>query len=107
MQIDDSYHGREVSLQVGDTLAITLSENLSTGFRWTIPPELRPRFGNVLRESEEKAQGEAAPPGKPGSRTLLFEAVAAGTGELELHYRRPWETGAAPARTFQLRVQVR
>ena len=102
ISVDESSNGREVVLQTGQALKITLNENASTGFRWMIvgKPE-------VLRESkEETAEGPKCPPGKGGVRTFYFEVVRFGSGELELEYRRNWENAAKPARTFKILVRV-
>ncbi len=46
-------------------------------------------------------------PGCAETTTFRFEAVAPGEGTLRLEYRRPWETGVPPARTFEILVRVR
>jgi inhibitor of cysteine peptidase len=107
IQVDDTFHGREVALQVGQTLKVSLSENASTGHQWSIPPELKSKLTPVLREREETVEAPDGPPGKPGVRHLYFEAVAAGTANLEIHYRRSWERNSSPARKFKLRVVVK
>jgi len=104
---DDSFNGRQVELRTGETLAVTLSENASTGFRWTIPPEVARKFEKVLREKETSVEGTPNPPGSRGVRHFYFEVLEPGTADLELQYRRPWETGKAPARKFKLHVDVR
>ena len=107
VQVDDSFNGREVSLQVGDTLEVSLAENASTGFRWSVPPDLKHKFDKVISEREQSVEGANGPPGKAGVRHLYFEAIGTGTGELELHYRRPWESKAPPVGKFRLRVRAR
>lgn len=106
IQVDDTFHGREVALQVGETLKVSLSENASTGYQWSIPPELKRKLTPVLREREETVEAPDGPPGRPGVRHLYFEAAAAGTADLEIHYRRSWESNTPPARKFNLRVLV-
>ena len=101
VQADDSFNGRQVELNVGETLELSLSENASTGFRWMVPPESAHKFEKQL------AEGAGGPPGKPGIRHFYFEALEPGTVELELDYRRPWEAGKPPARKFKLRVRIR
>ena len=107
MRVDESFDGREVVLQVGETLEIRLAENASTGYRWSVPPKLKRKFDRTLREREQTVEGAGKPVGSPGVRYLYFEAIGTGTAELELHYRRPWESDAPPARRFRLRVRVR
>jgi inhibitor of cysteine peptidase len=106
MKADDSFNGRQVELRSGETLELTLSENASTGYRWTIPPESVRKFDKILHERAQAAEGAGAPPGKPGTRKFYFEAVEPGAVELELDYRRPWEVAKTPARKFKLRIRV-
>jgi predicted secreted protein len=106
IQVDDTFDGREVALQAGETLEVSLSENASTGYQWSIPPEVKRKLTPVLREREETVEAPGGPPGRPGVRHLYFEAVAAGTADLEIHYRRSWESNKQPARKFRLRVLV-
>lgn len=107
IQVDDTFNGREMVLQVGQTLKVSLSENASTGHQWSIPPDVKDRLIPILREREETVEAPDGPPGKPGVRHLYFEAVAAGTADLEIHYRRSWERNSSPARKFKLRLVVK
>ena len=100
--VDESWNGREVVLQRGETLKVSLKENASTGFQWTIRA-----LPDVLRESEESVEAPKGPPGRGGVRHLYFEAARPGVGELELEYRRSWEHAPRPARVFRLRARVR
>lgn len=112
LQIDGSFNGSQVDVHVGETLAISLTENASTGFRWIIPHESASRSGKILHENEPAAQqaGDTppahVPPGAPRVRRFYFEALEPGTVELEFDYRRPWEVATSPARTFKLRIRV-
>lgn len=100
--LDDSSNGRDVFLHVGQALKVTLSENASTGFHWML--QVKP---DVLRESEEESvEAPKGPPGKGGVRHFYFEAASQGSGELLLEYRRNWEHGTKPARTFRLKVRI-
>lgn len=107
VQADESFNGRQLEIHVGETLVISLSENASTGYRWITTPESAHKFENILREGKAETEGAARPPGRPGVRHFYFEAAQPGTVELELHYRRPWETAQPPAQKFKLRVRVR
>jgi inhibitor of cysteine peptidase len=100
--VDDSSNGHEVVLHAGEVLKISLSQNASTGYSWTV--HVKPE---ILRESQgESPDPPKGPPGSPGVRHFYFEALGQGSGELELEYRRSWEQGVQPARMFKLRVQV-
>ena len=96
--------GREITLQKGQVLVITLPGNPSTGYSWVmVDPE-----GAILRqigEPEFKADSDLV--GAPGTMTLRFEAVEAGQMDLTLEYQRPWETDVEPLETFAAYVTVK
>ena len=107
-QVDDSFDGRQITLHTGDALEVRLAENPSTGYRWKEPQESQTGSTNVLKKVEdtfESPPGQPVP-GKPGTRILRFEATTTGDADLVLQYRRSWNSGAQPARTFRLRVRV-
>jgi predicted secreted protein len=109
IELDESFDGRSVTLRVGDRIELALAENASTGYRWS-PPSGRDSAGSsALREIDETfaAPGQRpGMPGAPGIRHLYFEAVTAGSADLELEYRRSWQPSAQAARTFRLRIEV-
>jgi inhibitor of cysteine peptidase len=102
MHLDETYSGRAVVLAVDGVLQITLAENRTTGFQWSVKSDSEPACMLILDES----QGAAGPPGKAGTHRWQFRGVRSGTGEIELEYRRPWEKDATPSKTFRLRVRV-
>ena len=44
--------------------------------------------------------------GGPGEHAWEFKAVAPGDCEIELSYRRPWQTDGPPAQAFKVHVHV-
>jgi inhibitor of cysteine peptidase len=104
IKVDDSFNGREVALQTGDALEVAIAENATTGFRWFVKTKLD--FLPEFQESEPPPSSPPGPPGKGGVHRFYFRAAHAGTGELELEYRRSWEKQKAPARLYKLRVRV-
>lgn len=93
--------GGSVTLKKGAVLTVALPGNPSTGYAWQpvfVPPGLRPD-GEWTFEPDSEALGAG------GTMTLSFEAVAPGTGTLELEYARAWEE-TAPLDTFSLKVTV-
>ena len=102
-QIAQDDNGREVTLAVGEAVELSLPENRTTGFHW----ELKAKGGPVCELVEDEFEPATGPPGKGGVHRWQFRAVRAGSGEIELQYRRHWEENAAPARTYQVSVRVR
>ena len=96
-----------VAVTVGDTVAVMLPANPSTGFAWELDsiPDAR-----VLRASGELIYAPPANqppmPGAGGTATLRFHAIAAGQARLSLVYRRNWEVGVPPAERVTIAVTV-
>jgi inhibitor of cysteine peptidase len=101
--VDDA--GREVQLNKGQTLAVTLEGNPSTGYSWEVAEPLDEKVLRQVGEPEFKAESEAL--GAGGVQILRFEAVNTGQIALNLVYHRPWEKGVEPLETYSLQVIVR
>lgn len=97
-------NGRQIELEKGQTLAISLEGNPSTGYTW----EMVESEDSILRQvGEIEFEAESDLVGAPGTQTLRFEAVESGQTELKLVYHRPWEKDVEPLETFTLQVTVR
>jgi predicted secreted protein len=92
-----------VTMLSGQTLAISLGSNSSTGFEWTVQS-----FSPDLIQFVGKDYENWNPmPGSGGSTSLCFKAIAAGTSQLELYYRRPFEPASIPPiQTFSLTLSI-
>jgi len=104
VRLGDADNGRQVELKMGQQLVVSLEGNPSTGYTW----EVTEVDAKVLRQSgEPEFQPQSNLPGAPALITLRFQTVGAGTTDLKLAYRRPWEKNTPPAQTFAVRVSVR
>ena len=102
----EEFDGR-VALVLGQMLTVTLESNPSTGYRW----EWVEDQGSILEqigEAEFKPSETGEPPlvGAGGWEIFRFTAVSTGQMTLRLVYRRPWEEGVEPLKTFSLQVTV-
>lgn len=102
--VSDSDRGRTIELVVGDTLQVRLRGNPTTGFQWsTVAAD-----SNVVRAAGmPQFISEKDLVGSPGTEAWRYVAVMQGSTRLELAYQRPFETGVAPAKTYDLNVVVR
>ena len=101
---DENDNGQTVMMGAGDALQISLPENRSTGYIWSIVTNDEA----VLRPTDEPTyaiEGEPLP-GAGGRVTFYFTAVSAGEVSLQLINARPAETAVEPAQTFALAVRV-
>ncbi len=101
---DENDNGQTVTMGAGDALQISLPENRSTGYVWSIVTNDEA----VLRPTDEPTyaiEGEPLP-GAGGRVTFTFTAVSAGEVSLQLINARPAETAVEAAETFALLVRV-
>jgi len=83
-------NGRVIAVRVGDTIAVRLAENPTTGYTWSIASidDARLEAGAPTRET-------GAGVGAGGTITWPIRARAAGRARLELMHARSWEREAA------------
>lgn len=102
--ISQDDNGREFALDRGDALEISLPATSGTGYTW----QAEPIAGGFARQVGEPAFTlDNAMPGASGHQIFHFGIETTGTGTLELHYLRPWEKGAKPAKVFKIMLIVR
>ena len=104
---DASIDGRSEAVKRGDTLAVHLDANPTTGYRWELA---RLAGASVVQIGLPDYQPETAAGvprvGAPGHTTFRFRALQSGTSSIELAYRRPWESGVAAAKTVRFEIAV-
>lgn len=103
VKIDNEMNGQTVTLQRGETLAVSLEGNPTTGYTWGIT-----QVDASILESQGEAEYDSDSNliGAGGVFTFKFTAVAAGTTNLELAYFRSFEQGVPPIETFKVTVVV-
>lgn len=103
MQYDERANGQEIEATLKEEFEISLSETRTAGYHWAATSTGAP----VCRLLEDATRPNSPGVGGSGQHVWHFRVIAAGTGEIEFHYRRPWENSVQPARTFALKVRVR
>jgi predicted secreted protein len=101
-QYDESANGSQVETRLNEELDISLPEARTAGYQWAVTSAGAP----VCRLLDDSTQPNSSSAGGSGKHVWRFKTVAAGTGAIELQYRRPWENSAEVARTFALKVRV-
>ncbi len=102
----EPYDGR-VTVVLGQTFTVTLESNPSTGYRWEWVDQ-QDSIVEQMGEAQFKPRETGDPPlvGAGGWESFDFKAVNQGQMTLKLVYRRPWEEGVEPLKTFSLQVTV-
>lgn len=104
ISLDAQANGSLVRLQARQRLEIRLPGNPSTGYGWEVAGD----SAGILYPMEDHWKFEADNPDldcSPGYMILHFWPLEAGTTDLKLVYRRPWEDGVALAEYF-LKVEA-
>ena len=104
LNVDDSYSGGQVRLEVGQSLVVTLASNVTTGYSWSLTDN---SDSSVLTEiGNEYIAPQTTLAGAGGKEEWTFKALKKGNSTISMGYRQPWETGTPPAETFSLTVVV-
>ena len=96
-------NGGQTALDVGQTLAISLEGNPTTGYTW----EAAEFDETILEQGEKEYKASPKAVGAGGMEVLHFRAVLPGEVALKLVYHRSWEKNVKPAKTYALQVVVR
>jgi inhibitor of cysteine peptidase len=101
VSVGASANGKSFELKRGDTLVVRLDANPTTGYDWAIVG--KPKCLRLVGRSFV-----APPPGLVGAGgTDVFRfSVKKGRGKLQLVYRRSWEKGIPPLRSFALTIRT-
>jgi inhibitor of cysteine peptidase len=97
-------NGREIDVQKGQVVVISLPANPSTGYSWEREGD-QDEILQQLGDTEFKSQSNLV--GASGVQILRYEAKQAGETTLKLVYHRPWEKGVEPEETFSVQIVVK
>ncbi|MGB3012647.1 MAG: protease inhibitor I42 family protein [Mycobacterium sp.] len=103
--LDQKNITRTLTLNLGDTLQISLGSNPSTGFRWT--PQMQITDPTVLAQAGHEVLGPSvARPGAAGREVWALQAIGPGATTVSTTYGRPWSGGEKDSWTFSAEVTV-
>lgn len=102
VQLTQGDNGQPSTLEVGQTLAIDLDENASTGYTWTIDSYDQ----DILESLGSTPRYSSGPVGSGGQITFTFRGIATGTGQIRLKNWREWEGDASVVERFETTVTV-
>ena len=97
--------GRVIEVKEGQSLSLTLAENPTTGFQWSLEP-----YDNLVLKpdgSPEFTPESFGRVGSGGEKTWRFLANKPGRATLRLNYCRPWVKGIPPAETYTVDILVK
>ncbi len=98
-------NGRELALEVGETVLVSLPENPTTGYRWEQAGDTSQYLAAVKDEYVPAPQGRGIV-GAGGVRELTFSAKAPGSVKLSLRLRRSWEKPDQAVDSFSATLNI-
>ncbi len=107
--LTEADNGKSFTLSVGDTIAIVLEGNPTTGYAWesAMPEEAAPLMTLVGEPLFQQSTVGTNVVGAGGTYTFTFAAAATGQVELKLKYWRSFEAQAEPLQTFAVNLTVK
>jgi inhibitor of cysteine peptidase len=108
VKIGEADGGKTIDAHVGDTVALTLETNPSTGYDWQVDS-----VDKTLGQPKiERPEGPAKAVGAATTMTFSWSLASkspldlAGDHEVVLGYRRPWEKDDPPEKTFKFKLRI-
>ncbi len=102
--LGDGDNGRTVTVAQGTVITVMLDGNPTTGYSWESSISA-PAVLKQTNTAEFKPSSDAI--GAGGTFTFQYEALAPGRTDVTLVYRRSWETGVEPLKTYRVTIAVR
>lgn len=102
--LDESQEGRALTPRLRDEIHVSLEENPTTGYVWTLAEDASAALALITDEFEELSTEEVI--GGGGRRHLHFRVARPGNARLRLEKRRPWQQAAAAMATFEATVNA-
>lgn len=106
-RITADQNGQTVNVAVGQRFAIELVGVPTAGYVWA--PAQTPGFVTPAGETSGNTTQAQSQPGFTGGNhweVTMFTATAAGTGEIVMEQRRPWETNEPANQTFRVTIRA-
>ncbi len=95
-------HSR-ITARAGETFALELEGNFTTGYQWRLEPDAAQAAGLRIVDQEMKPGGPGI--GAGGSQRFRIQALSAGKHTLRAEYKRPWEATSGEQLVFEIDVQ--
>lgn len=90
LELNESYHGQDISIKEGQHFIVSLESNPSTGYDWSLKP-----WNKDIVEEQKNIYFEPINTniyGEGGRNYWVFKAIQPGEVELNFVYSRPWES---------------
>ena len=105
LEVTAQDNGKIVSAVLGNLIRITLESNPSAGYNWELRDFAYGAADFYANDVVARKSGNVFV-GAPGNTIFTLQAVQAGTQQITVVYRRPWEAPDQVAATFSFQLEV-
>ena len=98
-------NGRDINIELGTNLVITLDSNPTTGYHWVISENSFAPGLILISDQYQSAETGQSCLGECGLQVLTFKAESSSVNTLVLDYLREWEP--EPIDSYQLQVYIK
>ena len=103
VKLGEERNGAQLSVRLGDTIVVRLSENSGGGYRWNLTSIDSARLDMIENRYEPTRAGV----GSAGASVWRFAPKKVGRTRLELKKRRPWEPADTAGDVFAVHLEIR
>jgi inhibitor of cysteine peptidase len=96
-------NNRKVDIRLNETIRITLPENATTGYAWTIDSYDKALFSELPSEAHYPVTTAV---GSGGEIVFIFQGKKTGKGDIMLKQWRSWEGDLSIIGRFHIRINV-
>ena len=96
-------NNRTVDIRQDETVSITLPENATTGYSWTVESYDKELFNELFSEAHYPATTAVGSGGEVG---FIFKGKKSGTGDIKLKHWRSWEGDSSVIGRFHIKIHV-
>ncbi len=102
LELTSADNGKTIEISPDTTLGVSLDENPTTGYRWSIDP-VQPLL--IIAEGDEYMIHAGGGLGGAGVRQFVFRATRSGELRLSLRLVRAWDQSVAARFAVMLKVR--
>ncbi len=93
----------KVDIRLNETVRITLPENATTGYAWTVESYDKEHFNELPTEQHYPVTTRV---GAGGEIIFIFQGKKTGTGDIMLKHWRSWEGDSSAIARFHIKINV-
>jgi predicted secreted protein len=94
---------QKIEVEARGQFTIVLESNQTTGYKWE--PSFDSSLLKVTKSDYKVSEAKPGMVGVGGKEYFTFEAMRKGETKVTMTYKRPWETGSADQKVFNVSIK--